>query len=221
MGAGAGQRGGMPQSTPRSVPQAMLRSMPQMGQMPPGAPTQSGLGALAARMQQAGQMDPGMMAMMQRLQGGNVPQPAMPMGGQMPTDPQMMDQMRMGNFTRPNMPPMETPMGSPDTAPFGGMPTQQTQQAMMDQMRQANPGVGQPQMPMPQMPGMAAPGGGLLPGAQRPLPVGAGGKGAGMPRPGVPSTMVNPPRPGMTNPRGQAAQPVDPRLAMMMRGRMR
>lgn len=41
------------------------------------------------------------------------------------------------------------------------------------------------------MPGMAAPGGGLFPGAQRPLPVGAGGKGTGMPPPG----MVNPPRP--------------------------
>lgn len=60
------------------------------------------------------------------------------------------------------------------------------------------------------MPGMAAPGGGLFPGAQRPLPVGAGGKGGG-----------KPPRQAMFNPRGQAAQPVDPRLAMMMRGRMR
>lgn len=163
MGAGAGQTGGMPQQ------------MPQVGQMPMGAPTQSGLGALAAQMQQSGQADPRLMAMMQAFQNRG----GMPGAGMMPP---------------------------------GGMPTQQTQQAMLDQIRQANPNFGQPQMPMPQMPGMAAPGGGLIPGAQRPIPVGAGGKGAGMPRPGVPGTMVNPPRPMVPTPRPMP-RPVAPRPA--------
>ncbi len=105
-------------------------------------------------------------------------------------------------------------------SPMRGMPTQQTQQAMMDQIRQANPMVGQPQMPVPQMPGMAAPGymqtqrelqtptvpGDVL--VQRPLPVGAGGKGAGMPppgmidqlRPGVPVQRPMPLPPGLSRP---------------------
>lgn len=167
MGAGAGQTGGMPQQ------------MPQMMAMPAGAPTQSGLGALAAQMQQTGQADPRLMAAMQAFQQ----QGGMPGAGMMPP---------------------------------GGMPTQQTQQAMMDQIRQTSPAIGMPGMPMPQVPGMAAPGGGLLPGAQlqydprkpggmipggvpvqRPLPVGAGGKGAGMPRPTTPKPTPRPmtPRP--------------------------
>jgi hypothetical protein len=106
-------------------------------------PTQMGLGSLAMQRQQTGQMDPRMMQMMRRLQGG-VPQPAQQTGGMMP-------------------------------------------------------------------------------------PGGAGGKGAGMgpppgalvsqpARPGVPSTMINPPRPMVqNNPRAQAAQSVNPRLAQMMR----
>ncbi len=121
MGAGAGQTGGG------------MQTMPRVGQMPPGVPTQGGISALAA---QGAQMDPRLAAIMQAMQQ----QGGMP-GAEM-------------------MPP-----GS---------------------------------MPMPQMPGIAAPGG--VP-VQRPLPVGAGGKGAGMPRPGVPGTMVNPPRPMMPKPR--------------------
>jgi hypothetical protein len=138
MGAGAGQRGGMPQLTPQRMPQAM----PQMGQMPPGVPTQGGISSLAA---QGSQMDPRLAAIMQAMQQR------------------------------------------------GGMPG----------------------MPMPPVQGIAAPGG--VP-VQRPFPVGAGSKGAGMPRPGVPSTMINPPRPGMMNPRAQAAQSANPILAQMMRG---
>jgi hypothetical protein len=67
---------------------------------------------------------------------------------------------------------------------------------------------------------------------RRPMPVGAGGKGAGAgprvmetignpkgTRPGVPSTMINPPRPMVANnPRAQAAQSANPLLAQMMRG---
>lgn len=158
MGAGAGQRGGM-------------QTMPQMGQMLTGVPTQGGISALAA---QGAQMDPRLAAIMQAMQQ----QGGMPGAGMMPQ---------------------------------GGMPTQQTQQGMMDQMRQANPNFGQPQMPAPQMPGMAAPGGVQFtrelqapvgPGdvlAKRPLPVGAGGKGSGMPSP-----MVNPPRPMMPKPQTMA-----------------
>lgn len=125
--------------------------------------------------------------------------------------------------------------------PPGGVPTQQ---AMLDQIRQANPNFGQPQMPMPQMPGMAAPGGGLIPDAQRPIPVGAGGKGAGVPRPGLPvrppipmppGSMINKPRPmppgvpvqrpiatprspgSMVNPtRPSVPKPVSPRFNQIM-----
>jgi hypothetical protein len=140
-----------------------MQQMPQMGQMPPGAPTQSGLGALATQMQQNGQADPRLMAMMQAFQN----QGGMPGAGMMPP---------------------------------GGMPTQQTQQAMLDQIRQTSPAIGLPGMPMRPTPGIAAPGG--VP-VQRPLPVGTGGKGTGMPRPGIPGTMVNPSRP-MPNPQTMA-----------------
>ena len=62
-------------------------------------------------------------------------------------------------------------------------------------------------MPAPGgMPGMAAPGGGLLPGAHRPMPM-------------PPGSMVKPPRPMVqNNPRAQAAQFASPFLAQMMRG---
>lgn len=130
MGAGAGQTGGG------------MQTMPQMA-MPQGAPTQSGLGALATQMQQNGQADPRLMAMMQAFQN----QGGMP-GGQM-----------MGTFGPNDMP-----------VPYD-----------------------------PRKPGGMMPGG--VP-VQRPLPVGAGGNGTGMPppgigvpRPGVPGTMVNPSRP--------------------------
>jgi hypothetical protein len=227
----------------------------------------SGLGALAAQQQQAGQMDPRMMEMFKRLQGG------VPGAGQMPQGPQMvqpggfgqmdpramadvqaMRQQQMGprvdQFGRPSdtgqfafdpgqqqrmaqagLTPDQLAQMTPDQmaklqpmapvdidprtgypvgaqvqlgSPMRGMPTQQSQQSMMDQIRQANPSVGQPRMAVPQMPGMAGPGG------ARQSTAGAGGKGAGMP-----------PRPGMANPRGQAAQSFSPFMAQMMRGGMR
>lgn len=94
--------------------------------------------------------------------------------------------------------------GMPGTGmmPPGGMPTQQTQQTMLDQIRQTSPAIGLPGMPMRPMPGIAAPGG--VP-VQRPIPVGAGGKGTGIPGSGVLGTMVNPPRPMMPKP--QATMP--------------
>lgn len=131
MGAGAGQTGGG------------IQAMPQVGQIAPRVPTQSGLGALATQMQQNGQADPRLMAMMQAFQN----QGGMP-GGQM-----------MGTFGPNDMPVPYDPR-KPDSMIPGGVPV------------------------------------------QRPLPVGAGGKGAGMPppgmgvpRPSVPGTMVNPSRP--------------------------
>jgi hypothetical protein len=142
MGAGAGQTGGG------------MQQMPQMGQMPPGVPTQGGISALAA---QGAQMDPRLAAIMQ----------AMQQQGGMPGGP------KMGTFGPNDMPSM-------------------------------------PNMPMPydpRKPDSMIPGG--VP-VQRPLPVGAGGKGTGMPPPGMgmppdmyrggpatmpPFTMVNPSRP--------------------------
>jgi hypothetical protein len=126
MGAGAGQTGGG------------IQTMPQMGQMPPGVPTQGGISALAA---QGAQMDPRLAAIMQAMQQ----QVGMPGAGMMPP---------------------------------GGMPTQQTQQAMLDQIRQTSPAIGLPGVPMRPMPGIAAP--------------------------GVPGTMVNPPRPMMPKPQTMA-----------------
>ena len=206
-----------------------MQQMPQQTAMqqamPVGAPAQSnkgGLGALAAQRQQGGQADPRLMAMMQAFQnqdGGMRTQPAIHMGqpggfGQAPTQAAM----QMGTFGPNDMPSGTMPYDprKPGGMMPGGMPTQQDQQAMFDQIRQANPMVGQPQMPAPQMPGMAAPGGGLLPGAQRPLPVGAGGKGAGMPRPGVPVQRPMPYDP--RKPGGMMDVPVqlDPRRPMPM-----
>jgi hypothetical protein len=146
-----------------------MQQMPQMGQMPPGVPTQGGISALAA---QGAQLDPRLAAIMQAMQK----QGGMPGAGMMPP---------------------------------GGMPTQQTQQAMLDQIRQTSPAIGLPGMPMRPMPGIAAPGG--VP-VQRPLPVGTGGKGTGMPGSGVPGAMVNPPRPMMPTPR-PTPRPVTPRPA--------
>ncbi len=114
MGAGAGQTGGG------------MQTMPQVGQIAPRVPTQGGLGALATQMQQNGQADPRLMAMMQAFQN----QGGMP-GGQM-----------MGTFGPNDMP-----------VPYD-----------------------------PRKPGGMMPGG--VP-VQRPLPVGAGGNGTGMPPPGM------------------------------------
>ena len=117
MGAGAGQTGGG------------IQTMPQVGQMPPGVPTQGGISALAA---QGAQMDPRLAAIMQ----------AMQQQGGMPGGP------KMGTFGPNDMPSM-------------------------------------PNMPMPydpRKPDSMIPGG--VP-VQRPLPVGAGGKGTGMPPPGM------------------------------------
>jgi hypothetical protein len=200
MGAGAGQTGGG------------MQTMPQMGQMPSGAPSQMGLGALAAQRQQGGQADPRLMAMMQAFQNqGGAP------GGP-----------KMGTFG-PNDMPVQYDPRKPDSMIPGGVPVQRP------------------------MPGMSAPGGvrfmdnlqaPVAPGdvlVQRPLPVGAGGKGTGMPPPGMvnpprpmplppglnrpmpmpmpPGNMVNPSRPMVqNNPRAQAAQSANPRLAQMMRG---
>ena len=67
MGAGAGQRGGMPQSTPQVVPQAIP-------QIPPGVPAQGGISSLAA---QGAQMDPRLAAIMQAMQQRSTMSPSM------------------------------------------------------------------------------------------------------------------------------------------------
>jgi len=201
MGAGAGQTGGG------------IQTMPQMA-MPQGGPTQSGLGALATQMQQNGQADPRLMAMMQAFQN----QGGMP-GGQV-----------MGTFG-----PNDMPVPYDPRKPGGMMPGDVPVQRPM-------PGVSAPGgVPMPKMPGVIDDFG--MPRGvsvqrpmpfdpRRPMPVGAGGKGAGAgprvmetignpkgTRPGVPSTMINPPRPMVANnPRAQAAQSANPLLAQMMRG---
>ena len=252
--------------------------MPQMGQMPSGAPSQMGLGALAMR--QGPQMDPRMMQMMQRLQGG-VPQPAQQTGGGiervsldrsiprpvgsggMPAGGPSQAEMQYQQFLQQTqMPPgMAAPGGAqfsamnftprPATMGLDGMPIQRANDpqmlAQMQAFQRQGAQVGMPGgMPMPKMPGMIDSGG--MPGGvpvQRPMPfgpmpVGAGGKGTGMPPPGMvnpprpmplppglnrpmpmpmpPGNMVNPPRPMVQNPRAQAAQSANPLLAQMMRG---
>lgn len=152
--------------------------MPQMGQMPSGSPSQMGIGALAAQRQQGGQADPRLMAMMQAL--GGVPQGGIPPGA--------------GTAG-----PMLQPMGGgmmPQGGPGMIKPDPQALAAMQAFQQQG----GQGSMPMPKMPGIIDDFG--MPGGipvqrpmpfdpRRPMPVGAGGKGTGMPPPG----MVNPPRP--------------------------
>ena len=259
--------------------------MPQQMAMPQGIPSQMGIGALAAQRQQAGQMDPRMMAMMQAL-GGNRPQPAMPMNQQAAMQAAQMQAMQQqGGQGSQNMQSQLQAMGldgprspaqemqyqqfmqqQPQMTPMGPMTQQQIASMTPDMRQQMNAMQNQADMQrrlasgdfpgaqggMPggvpvqrPMPGMSAPGGvrfmdnlqaPVAPGdvlVQRPLPVGAGGKGAGMgpppgalvsqpARPGVPSTMINPPRPMVANnPRAQAAQSANPRLAQMMRGRSR
>lgn len=157
MGAGAGQTGGG------------IQTMPQMA-MPQGGPTQSGLGALATQMQQNGQADPRLMAMMQAFQN----QGGMP-GGQV-----------MGTFGPNDMPnrpmPFNPGMDAPGGVPMPKMP------GMIDDFGMPRGVPVQRPMPFdPRKPDSMIPGG--IP-VQRPLPVGAGGKGTGMP-----SQMVNPPRP--------------------------
>ena len=185
--------------------------MPQMGQMPSGAPSQMGLGALAMR--QGPQMDPRMMEMMRRLQGG-VPQPAQQTGGMMP--PGMAApggaQISAMNFT-----PRPATMG------LDGMPIQRANDPqMLAQMQAMQQQGGQGSMPPagvdPRMAAMQAaqmqreqggmPGGipvqRPMPFDPRRLPVGAGGKGTAAPgtRPQVS------PRPQM-----------DPRMMRMFGGR--
>jgi hypothetical protein len=166
-----------------------MQQTPQQMAMPQGVPSQMGIGALAAQRQQAGQMDPRLMAMMQAL-GGNRPQPAQQTGGMMP-------------------PGVAAPgTNQPDPQMLAAM------QALQQQGAQAGMPVGVPaQRPMP---GMSAPGGvqfmdnlkaPVAPGdvlVQRTLPVGAGGKGTAAPgtRPQVS------PRPQM-----------DPRMMRMLGGR--
>lgn len=197
-----------------------MQQMPQQtatGQaMPVGAPAQSnkgGLGALAAQRQQGGQADPRLMAMMQAM-GGNRPQPAMPMGQQAASQAAQMQVMqqqmgqRVDQFGRPSatgqfafdpgqqqriaqagltpdqlaqMTPDQRaqlqPLAPVDINPMTGLPIDsQMQSRIMAQQAAANQAMQQMQGGIP---------------AQRPLPVGAGGKGTGMPPPG----MVNPPRP--------------------------
>ena len=220
MGAGAGQTGGMPQQ------------MPQRMVMPSGAPTQGGLGALVAQRQQAGQADPRLMSMMQAL-GGNRPQPVMPMSQQAASQAAQMQAMqqqmgqRVDQFGRPSatgqfafdpgqqqriaqagltpdqlaqMTPDQRaqlqPLAPVDINPMTGLPIDsQMQSRIMAQQAAANQAMQQMQGGIP---------------AQRPLPVGAGGKGVGMTPPRVPGGMVNPPRPATPKP---TPRPMTPRPA--------
>jgi hypothetical protein len=221
-----------------------MQQTPQQMAMPQGMPSQMGIGALAAQRQQGGQADPRLMAMMQAL-GGNRPQPAMPMGprvdqfgrpsatGQFAFDPEQQQRMAQAGLTPDQLAQMTPdqmaklqPMAPVDIDPRTGRPIDaQMQSQIMAQQAFANQQQGgmiggmPVQRPMPFDP-------------RRPMPVGAGGKGAGAgprvmetignpkgTRPGVPSTMINPPRPMVANnPRAQAAQSANPLLAQMMRG---
>ena len=219
-----------------------MQTMPQMA-MPQGGPTQSGLGALAAQMQQNGQADPRLMSMMQAFQN----QGGMPGSGMMPPGPQVgQPPSGFGAFMQQRQ--QQDAMNAQRAMQSGTMPQFQDQmrqrdmamqgitQADIDRMRNLQMS-GDPSFQAESdalnarananrmtallgaqggMPGMAAPGGGLLPGAQRPLPVGAGGKGTGMPSPmttrPAPKPMVNPPRPMTPTPR-PTPRPVTPRPA--------
>jgi hypothetical protein len=200
MGMGAQNRGatGVPAPTQMAMqggaaPQGLMALMQQRGKGA-GMP--------------GGQMDPGMMQMMQRLQG-NVPQPAQQTGGMMPPgmaapgtnqpDPQMLAAMQA--FQQ---------QGGQGGMPAAGVdPRLGAMQVSPDQIRPLDPRMvapggirfmdnlqaptipGEPLAPI--MPG--APGKGAGMGMPRPQ-VPTSGKGGGMPtRPGLPSTMVNPARP--------------------------
>jgi hypothetical protein len=187
-----------------------------------------------------------MMEMMQRLQGGMPPG----MGGPMPQQGGMMGGQQMGpwvdQFGRPSdtgqfafdpqqqqriaeagltpdrlaqMTPDQMarfqPMAPVDIDPSTGRPIDaQKQSQIMAQQAFANQQQGGMMGGMPvQRP---------MPFDPRRLPVGVGGKGAGMdprmmnpPRSGLPSTMTNNRRPMMQNQRTQAANPL---FAQMMRG---
>ncbi len=241
--------------------------MPQMGQMPSGAPSQMGLGALAMR--QGPQMDPRMMEMMRRLQGG-VPQPAQQTGGMMPpgmdapggaqfsamdftprpatmgldgmpiqraNDPQMLAQVQAMGLDGPRSPAQQMQyqqfmQQQPQMTPMGPMTQQQIASMTPDMRQQMNAMQNQADMQRRLASGDFPGAQGGMPGGvpvqspmqfdPRRLPVGAGGKGAGMdprmmnpPRPGLPSTMTNNRRPMMQNQRTQAANPL---FAQMMRG---
>ena len=243
MGAGAGQTGGG------------MQTMPQMGQMPSGAPSQMGLGALAMR--QGPQMDPRMMQMMKRLQGG-VPQPAQQTGGgieRVSLDrsiprPVGSGGMPAGGPSQAEMQYQQFMQQQPQMTPMGPMTQQQISSMTPDMRQQMNAMQNQADMQRRLASGDFPGAQGGMPGGvpvQRPmpfdprsLPVGAGGKGAGMPPPGMvnpprpmplppglnrpmpmpmpPGNMVNPPRPMVQNPRAQAAQSANPLLAQMMRG---
>lgn len=200
-----------------------MQQMPQQMAMPQGAPAQSGkggLGALATQMQQGGQADPRLMAMMQAFQnqGGAPGGPKMGTFG--PND--------MPNRPMPFNPGMDAPggglfpgfPGGPKVGTFGpnDMPVQYDPRkpgGMMDVPVQVDP--------------------------RRPMPIGAGGKGTGMPRPDVPvmrpmpmppgvnrpmpmpmppGSMVNPPRPVGPKPVPQPVRPtpkpVNPRFNQIM-----
>ena len=194
-----------------------MQQMPQQTAMqqamPVGAPAQSnkgGLGALAAQRQQAagqavsmgagpvpgfaqsmqmGQPPSGFDAFMQQRQQQDAmnAQRAMQNG----TMPQFEEQMRQRDMAMQGI--TQADIDRMRNLQMSGDPSFQAESDALNARANAN------RMAALQgqfgaqggMPGMAAPGGGLFPGAQRPLPVGAGGKGTGMPPPG----MVNPPRP--------------------------
>jgi hypothetical protein len=138
----------------------------------------------------------------------------------------------------------------PQMTPMGPMTQQQISSMTPDMRQQMNAMQNQADMQRRLASGDFPGAQGGMPGGipvQRPmpfdprsLPVGAGGKGAGMPPPGMvnpprpmplppglnrpmpmpmpPGNMVNPPRPMVQNPRAQAAQSANPLLAQMMRG---
>ena len=176
-----------------------MQQTPQQMAMPQGVPSQMGIGALAAQRQRGGQADPRLMAMMQAL--GGVPQGGIPPGAG--TAGPMLQPIGGGM-----MPQGGPGMVKPDPQMLAAM------QAFQQQGGQGSmPGGVPAQRPMP---GMSAPGGvqfmdnlqaPVAPGdvlVQRPLPVGAGGKGTAAPgtRPQVS------PRPQM-----------DPRMMRMLGGR--
>jgi hypothetical protein len=113
--------------------------MPKMGQMPSGAPSRMGLGALALQRQRGGQPDPRVMAIAQMLQGG-MPQQT---GGMMPPGGAQTQPLRQFGSDMNVMPPAGMQVGptpGQPSNPFSGMSQQQliAMNQAMDRERQMN-----------------------------------------------------------------------------------
>jgi hypothetical protein len=213
-------------------PQMLAQMQAMQQQMAPGGmasqinrgtsqPDPQMLAAMQAFQQQGGQgsmppagMDPRMAAMQamnqQAGQGGqNMQSQLQAMGLDGPRSPEQEMQYQQFMQQQPQM----TPMGPMTQQQIASM-TPAMRQQMTDMQNRTDM---QRRLASGDFPGAQ----GGMP-AQRPMPVGAGGKGAGMdprminpPRPGLPSTMTNNRRPMTQSQRTQAANPL---FAQMMRG---